>query len=68
LSLAYTSITMTTGATILNGRALALNGAVTMDNNTISVLPVPEPSSFAALALALTTLCACRRHRQPAAG
>ena len=33
--LALASITMTTGAT-LNGRAIALNGAVTMDTNTIS--------------------------------
>jgi type VI secretion system secreted protein VgrG len=34
--LALTSITLDTSATILNGRALALNGAVTMDTNTIS--------------------------------
>jgi hypothetical protein len=33
--LALTSITMTTGAT-LNGRALARNGAVTLDTNTIT--------------------------------
>jgi Ice-binding-like len=33
--LAFASITMTTGAT-LDGRAIALNGAVTMDTNTIS--------------------------------
>jgi hypothetical protein len=33
--LAYTSITLTTGATV-DGRVLALNGAVTLDNNTIS--------------------------------
>jgi hypothetical protein len=33
--LALASITMTTGAT-LDGRAIALNGAVTMDTNTIS--------------------------------
>lgn len=39
--LALQSITLTTGATI-NGRALAINGAVTMDNNTITV---PEPTS-----------------------
>ena len=32
--LAYTSITLTTSATV-DGRALALNGAVTMDSNTI---------------------------------
>jgi hypothetical protein len=34
--LAVASITLNTGATILCGRALALNGAVTMDSNTIS--------------------------------
>jgi type VI secretion system secreted protein VgrG len=33
---ALTSITMNTGATILCGRALARNGAVTLDTNTIS--------------------------------
>jgi hypothetical protein len=34
--IALTSITMTTSAKILCGRAIALNGAVTMDNNVIS--------------------------------
>jgi hypothetical protein len=34
--LANTSITLTTGAKILCGRAIALNGAVTMDSNVIS--------------------------------
>ena len=41
--LADQSITMNTGAN-LSGRALALNGAVTMDDNLISV--VPEPNTF----------------------
>jgi hypothetical protein len=36
--MALQSITMTTGATLI-GRALARNGAVTMDTNTISVPP-----------------------------
>ena len=35
--LALTSITLVTDATILNGRALARNGAVTMDSNQISI-------------------------------
>ncbi|RYG41260.1 DUF3494 domain-containing protein [bacterium] len=50
--LALTSITLTTGADILSGRALARNGAITMDTNEIA-LPqaVPEPASMAALAL-----------------
>jgi type VI secretion system secreted protein VgrG len=34
--LADQSITLNTGATILCGRAIALNGAVTLDNNTVS--------------------------------
>ena len=40
--IANTSITATTGANI-EGRLFALNGAVTLDNNRISV---PEPSSM----------------------
>ena len=41
--LANASITLDTGATILNGRALAETGAVTMDTNTISnVCPPPN--------------------------
>jgi hypothetical protein len=35
--LALTSITLNTTATISNGSALAQNGAVTMDTNTISI-------------------------------
>jgi len=49
--LALTSITMTTGATILDGSALALNGAVALDDNSITncvssetTAPVPLPS------------------------
>lgn len=34
--LALASITLDTTSTILNGRALAMNGAVTMDTNTVS--------------------------------
>jgi hypothetical protein len=34
--IANTSITMTTGSSILNGRAMALNGAVTLDTNRIT--------------------------------
>jgi hypothetical protein len=53
---AYTSITLDTGANIACGRAIALNGAVTMDTNTIGIggcssppggSTVPEPSTWA---------------------
>jgi hypothetical protein len=49
--LALTSITLTTGATILDGSALAINGAVTLDDNAIinAVCPssaVPEPATM----------------------
>jgi type VI secretion system secreted protein VgrG len=49
------SVTLTTGASIVCGRAIALTGAVTMDSNVITtdcltaVSTVPEPSSFALL-------------------
>ena len=45
--LAMTSITMTTGASILDGSALARNGAVTLDTNVITNgTSVPEPGSL----------------------
>lgn len=57
--LALTSITLNTGATIECGRALARNGAVTMDTNTVSTdtagceagsASVPEPGTAMLLA------------------
>lgn len=54
--LANTSITLNTGAT-LSGRAIALNGAVTLDNNMITV---PEPASFWLLAYSASFVCAWR--------
>ena len=59
--LADQSITLDTGSTILCGRAIALNAAVTLDNNTVSTdcpgvgvpATLPEPSTLALLASAL---------------
>ena len=64
--LSETSITMNHGATIFSGRALALGGAVTMDSNTINVVPVPEPSTFSALTVGLAVLCGRSRRRREA--
>jgi Ice-binding-like len=60
--LALASITLTTGATILDGSALARNGAVTLDGNSITngVTSVPEPAAMA-LALIGGAMWALRR-------
>ena len=52
--LAYTSITLNAGAT-LEGRALAENGAVSFDNNTVTAIPTasPAPPSFGPISRAL---------------
>jgi Ice-binding-like len=49
--LAFTSITLTSNSTILDGSALAINGAVTLDTNHIinrvnGAASVPEPSTM----------------------
>jgi type VI secretion system secreted protein VgrG len=60
--LALTSITMTTGASIVNGSALARNGAVTLDSNTITNCAVPLPTAAASAPLLLPMLWGlCRR-------
>jgi hypothetical protein len=56
--LAFTSITLATGAT-LNGRALAMNGAVSLDSNPVTS-QVPEPGALALIGLGFG-LFACRR-------
>jgi len=58
--LAFTSITLNNGATIA-GSALARNGAVTMDNNTITVCVVPEPEITALLGGGLAAFFVFRR-------
>lgn len=60
--LADQNITLTTGATIVHGRALAHIGAVTMDTNLISV--VPEPSTYAMLLAGLGLLSFMARRRK----
>jgi hypothetical protein len=59
--IANNSITLNTGASVLNGRAIALTGAVTMDTNTIyaglnTVSPVPEPHTYALMLAGLGLL------------
>jgi type VI secretion system secreted protein VgrG len=61
--LALASITLNTGATILDGSALARNGAVTLDSNSITnCIPVPLPES-SALTLALLPILYIARRR-----
>ena len=60
--LALESITLNTDATV-EGRVLALNGAVTMDHNTITLdtTIIPEPGSILLLGSGLALILACRR-------
>ena len=44
--LADQSITLTTGASILEGSALAINAAVTLDTNRITNCVIPEPAAM----------------------
>lgn len=71
--LALTSITLTTGAHV-DGRALARNGAVTMDTNSFALpdcsgdsgtAPVPEPSAWLSMGtLAAAAVVYARRKRK----
>ncbi len=64
--LALTSITLTTGAIIDQGSALARNGAVTLDSNLITNAPVPEPASMIALAVGVASMANRARRRKSA--
>lgn len=59
--LAHDSITLNNGATV-DGQVLAMNGAITFDNNSLTV---PEPSTLQLLGIGLLTLAAFRRKRCP---
>ncbi len=56
------SITVNSGATI-NGRAIAINAAVTLDTNTINIPVVPEPSTWFPGALAFGVVGFTERRR-----
>ena len=66
--LADQSITLNTTAKILCGRAIALNGAVTMDTNTISNNNTAQTSAAAAPTSAATASAAAARRPVPAPG
>lgn len=75
--LATTSITLNTGASIQCGRALALNGAVTLDSNVVGINStgcqpspggggVPEPAEWMLLGIGFATIGHIVRRRRPA--
>jgi len=53
--IADASITMNTGSS-LTGHAIALNGAVTLDDSSISITSIPEPNTLWAGALCISAL------------
>ena len=61
--LALTSITLNNSATIVRGSALARNGAVTLDTNTITACPVPEPITLILSSGALLAAISRRRRK-----
>ncbi|HEX2838641.1 MAG TPA: ice-binding family protein [Phycisphaerales bacterium] len=61
--LALASITMNTGATLLEGRALARTGAVTMDTNRIIAGCIPTPGAAMVFGTASLAAVAVRRRK-----
>lgn len=61
--LALTSITLNTDATILDGRALARNGAVTLDANIITAGCIPAPGAVVLLGFVGIGALSMRRRR-----
>jgi hypothetical protein len=59
--LALTSITMNTRASLIEGRALARNGAVTMDSNIITAGCIPTPGTTSLLGMMFVGAIARRR-------
>jgi type VI secretion system secreted protein VgrG len=59
--LALTSITLNTRASLVEGRALARNGAVTLDSNTITAGCIPAPGATALLGIVFAGVIARRR-------
>jgi len=59
--LADASITLDPDASILSGRALAINGGVSLSDNNIVTVPVPEPGSFWLLAFCASVFGAGQR-------
>jgi len=54
--LALASISFGTGSTLVNGRAIALTGAVSLLNNNIAPAEVPEPSTWVMLFAGMSVL------------
>jgi type VI secretion system secreted protein VgrG len=61
--LADQSITLNTGATVLNGGLFALEGAVVLDNNRIDA--VPEPAQAALVIAGLALIAIVRKRFKP---
>ena len=59
--LAQTSITLNTRAAIVDGRAIAINGAVTLDSNTVSAGCIPAPGTALMISITCIAMAGTRR-------